>query len=92
MKLFEEIKIDLLGCLKFMAKHLKETPRRKITIFFLSATVIFGLSYFYVIKTTQIYIFFAFSLIILIYNIIYPIYRKIIAFKNNLKNKFEKKS
>lgn len=91
MKLFEEIKLDLLGCLKFMAKHLRETPRRKITTFFLCATLIFGLSYFYVVKTTQMYNLFAFSLIILTYNVVYPIYSKITCFINNFKSKHKKR-
>lgn len=74
MKLPEEIKIDLLGCLKYMYKLSKEIRRRKIVLASFCFTIINGIIYFFIAQNSVILIVFMISASILFYNVLYPIY------------------
>ncbi len=85
MKLFEELKIDLLGCIKYMTKLSKEISRMKKILNSFSFALINGLIYFYVVKNTIILLVFMFSASMLLYFILCNVYSMFVVIRNRIK-------
>lgn len=71
MKLLEEVKIDLLACIKYVYKLLKQVRRKKIIMYSFWLSLISGLAYFYLDKNLTILLILIFALSILLYNVHY---------------------
>lgn len=92
MKLPEEIKIDLLGCLKYMVKHLKQVRRKKIIMYSFWLSLVTGLAYFCLDKNLTILLIFIFALSILLYNVHYWVNMFMFGLYTKIKNWYKKKT
>lgn len=87
MKPTDDLKLDLLGCIKYANKQIRELPRRKIIMFAFSLALTTGIIYFYISNNQTILLIFAFSFAVFLYNVLYFCYMRITECINKHKKK-----